>query len=76
MGPKTDMLEVLLNAMKDHGYTQESLAGVIGKARSTVTAILTLNRLPLEIRNECRGNKAVSRNALIEFAPKNRPTAW
>ncbi len=45
-----------------HGYTQKTLAGVIGKARSTVTEILTLNRLIREIRDECRSNKTVSGN--------------
>jgi ParB family chromosome partitioning protein len=69
--------EALNKIMKDHGYTQEALAGGIGKARSTVTEILTLNRLPQEIRNECRGNKNVSRSTLIEIArKKNRPAAW
>lgn len=72
--------EALDKIMKDHGYTQESLAGVIGKARSTVTEILSLNRLPQEIRDECRGNKTVSRSALIEIAWKKQArgmvTAW
>lgn len=72
--------EALNKIMKDHGYTQESLAGVIGKARSTVTEILSLNRLPQEIRDECRGNKTVTRSALIEIARKKQSrgmvTAW
>jgi len=32
---------------------QEQLAGILGK-RSTVAEILSLNRLPAEIRDECR----------------------
>ncbi|MGD9975726.1 MAG: ParB/RepB/Spo0J family partition protein [Desulfatirhabdiaceae bacterium] len=72
--------EALDKIMKDHGYTQEALAGVIGKARSTVTEILTLNRLPQDIRDECRGNKTVSRSTLIEIARKKQArgmtTAW
>ncbi len=72
--------EALDKIMKDHGYTQEALAGVIGKARSTVTEILTLNRLPQKIRDECRGNKTVSRSTLIEIARKKQArgmtTAW
>ncbi|MGD9976032.1 MAG: ParB/RepB/Spo0J family partition protein [Desulfatirhabdiaceae bacterium] len=72
--------EALDKIMKDHGYTQEALAGVIGKARSTVNEILTLNRLPQEIRDECRGNKTVSRSTLIEIARKKQArgmvTTW
>jgi ParB family chromosome partitioning protein len=44
------------------------LGGIIGKARTTVTDILTLTRLPQEIRDECRGNTAVTRKTLIAIA--------
>lgn len=54
--------------------------GSLARTRSTVTEILTLNRLPQEIRDECRGNKTVSRNTLIEIARKKQAgsmmTAW
>jgi ParB family chromosome partitioning protein len=56
------------------------LGGIIGKARTTVTDILTLTRLPQEIRDECRGNTAVTRKTLIEIARKKQAramvTAW
>lgn len=72
--------EALDRLMKEESYTQEQLGVIIGKARTTVTDILTLTRLPQEIRDECRGNTAVTRKTLIEIARKKQArgmvTAW
>jgi ParB family transcriptional regulator, chromosome partitioning protein len=72
--------EALDRLMKEESYTQEQLGGIIGKARTTVTDILTLTRLPQEIRDECRGNTAVTRKTLITIARKKQArgmvTAW
>ena len=72
--------EALDRLMKEESYTQEQLGGIIGKARTTVTDILTLTRLPQEIRDECRGNTAVTRKTLIAIARKKQDrgmvTAW
>ncbi|MFZ4440529.1 MAG: hypothetical protein ACOYOS_19075, partial [Syntrophales bacterium] len=56
-------------------YTDEQLSGVIGKARQTVTDILTLNRLPLEIRDKCRGDRQISRRTLIDISRKKQERA-
>jgi len=72
--------EALDRLMKEESYTQEQLGVIIGKARTTVTDILTLTRLPQEIRDECRGNTAVTRKTLITIARKKQArgmvTAW
>lgn len=72
--------EALDRLMKDESYTQEQLGGIIGKARTTVTDILTLTRLPQEIRDECRSNTTVTRKTLITIARKKQArsmvTAW
>jgi len=72
--------EAMDRIMKVHGYTQETLAGVIGKARTTLNEILTLNRLPQEIRDECRNNPKITKTTLIEIARKKEvrgmTTAW
>ena len=66
--------------MTEQKYTQEQLAGVIGKARVTVTEILSLNRLPQVIRDECRSSSTVARRTLVEIARKKQDrsmiTAW
>src|SRR3989304_2551871 len=64
--------EALHRVMKEHGYKQEELSRVIGKAPSTLSEILSLNRLPQEIRDECRGNRTVSRRILVEIARRKQ----
>ena len=72
--------EALQTLMTEQKYTQEQLAGVIGKARVTVTEILSLNRLPPAIRDECRSSNTTSRRTLVEIARKKQErsmmTAW
>ncbi|MFH0730650.1 MAG: hypothetical protein V2B19_30430, partial [Pseudomonadota bacterium] len=72
--------EALDRLVKEEKYTQEKLGVIIGKARTTVNEILSLNRLPQEIRDECRANTAVTRKTLIAIARKKQTrgmtTAW
>jgi ParB family chromosome partitioning protein len=68
-----EVAEALDRIMKEYGYNQEQLTGIIGKAKSTVSEILSLNRLPDEIRNECRNDPSTSRKTLIAIAKKKRP---
>ena len=68
-----EVAEALDRIMKKHGYNQEQLTSIIGKAKSTVSEILSLNRLPDEIKNECRNDPSTSRKALIAIAKKKRP---
>jgi ParB family chromosome partitioning protein len=72
--------EALLALAEEQKYTHEQLAGIIGKARTTITDLLSLNRLPLEIRDECRSNPKAVRTVLIEIARKKQDrgmlTAW
>jgi ParB family chromosome partitioning protein len=72
--------EALDRLLTEQSYTHEQLAGIIGKARNTLTEILSLNRLPLEIRDECRSSTTTARKTLIEIARKKQDrsmiTAW
>ncbi|MFZ4441058.1 MAG: ParB/RepB/Spo0J family partition protein [Syntrophales bacterium] len=72
--------EALDRLITEQNYTQEQLGAIIGKARNTVSEILSLNRLPLEVRDACRADAAVGRKALIEIARKKQDramiTAW
>jgi ParB family transcriptional regulator, chromosome partitioning protein len=67
--------EALQRLVEQQKYTHEQLSDVIGKARTTISDILLINRLPQEIRNECRGNRAISKNILIEIARKKQDRA-
>ena len=67
--------EALQRLKDERKYTDEQLSGVIGKARQTVSDILTLNRLPMEIRDKCRGDRTISRTTLIAIARKKQERA-
>ena len=64
--------EALQRLKDEQKYTDEQLSGVIGRARTTISDILLINRLPAEIRDECRGDRKVSKSALIEIARKKQ----
>ena len=72
--------EALQNLMTEQSYTHEQLAGIIGKARVTITETLSLNRLPQEIRDACRSNPKIVKSVLVEIARKKQDrgmvTAW
>ncbi len=67
--------EGLQSLMIEQGYTQEQLGGIVGKAQNTLSEILSLNKLPQEIRNECRGDRNISKNTLISIAKKKQVRA-
>lgn len=46
--------EALQRLKDEQQYSDEQLSGVIGKARTTVSDIMLINRLPVAIRDECR----------------------
>ena len=58
-----------LKALTDmFGYNHAQIAEKIGKARSTITEIITINRIPKEIRTLCKNFQITSRSTLIEIA--------
>jgi ParB family chromosome partitioning protein len=62
-----ELARALSDLMESRSYTQEDLGRVIGKARNTVTSLLSLNNLPEEIRKECPTSD-ISKSVLIEIA--------
>lgn len=49
-------------------YTHENLAKIIGKSRSSITEILSLNRLPEQIKNNCRtSDNLYSKSLLLQI---------
>ncbi|GFO55958.1 nucleoid occlusion protein [Geomonas sp. Red276] len=63
-----DEAEAIFNLKEKHGYTQEQLGDIIGKAQNTISIILDLMKIKEEVRNQARHNKDLSRNALLEIA--------
>ena len=64
--------EALQRLMDDHAYQQDQLATIIGKSQPTISESLSLNRLPKEIRDECRQDPTVPKRTLIEIARKKQ----
>ncbi|GAM11545.1 putative chromosome-partitioning protein ParB [Geobacter sp. OR-1] len=51
-----------------HSYTLAELAGIIGKSVPTISEIISLTRLPVTIRDDCRGDRRIARSILVEIA--------
>jgi len=67
--------EALQRLLEQQRYTHEQLSIVIGKARTTISDILLINRLPQEIREECRGDRTISKKTLIDIARRKQERA-
>ncbi len=56
-----------------YGYNHEQIAKKIGKARSTITEVIAISKIPKELRDLCREFSIKSRGTLIEISKqKNR----
>jgi len=64
--------EALDRMMKNHNYKQEDLTGIVHKSQPMISLILSLNRLPQQIRDECRSDPTVPRAVLIAIAQKKQ----
>ena len=63
-----------LNALIDiYGYTHEQISDKIGKARSTITEIINISKIPPEIRIQCQEAKITSRSLLVEISKFKDP---
>jgi ParB family chromosome partitioning protein len=58
--------------MKSHAYQQDDLVRIIGKAKTTISETLSLNKLPDEIREECRRDPSIPKNVLVTIARKRQ----
>lgn len=62
-----------LNALIDiYGYNHGQLAEKIGKARSTITEIINVAKIPKNLRSLCQSFDITSRSTLIEIAKLNK----
>lgn len=59
--------EAIQSMIDHHGYKQEDLVKVIGKAESTISEILSLNKLPDQVKEDARQNPKCSRRVLLEI---------
>jgi ParB family transcriptional regulator, chromosome partitioning protein len=62
-----DEARALTRLMQKHGYTQDEVSKVVGKAHRTVGELLMLTTLPQHIQEEWR-TSAIPKSTLIEIA--------
>jgi ParB family chromosome partitioning protein len=60
--------EVLSELARIRGYSHVELGHLIGKKQSTVAELLSVARLPDEIRDSARGNGNIASSILVELA--------
>lgn len=72
--------EGLKSLAEKYSYTHDRLATTVGKSRSSITEILSLTKLPKEIRDECRTSDKFSKSVLLEIGrlpdKKSMLEAW
>lgn len=65
--------EAFLRMIIEFNYTQEQLAHVIGKGRTTITEILSLTKLPETVKEQCR-QADIPKRTLVEIAKQKSET--
>ncbi|HWL70659.1 MAG TPA: ParB/RepB/Spo0J family partition protein [Geminicoccus sp.] len=58
----------ILRLMQEKGWTQDEVGRAVGKKQNTVSALLSLARLPDRIREEYPGVPGLGRSLLVELA--------
>jgi ParB family chromosome partitioning protein len=56
-----------------HNYTLVDLGTALGKAESTMSEILSLNRLPAAVKDDCRNDPKTARGILVAIASQKTP---
>ena len=69
-----DEAEALAALKARHGYSQDELARIMAKAKSTISELLSLNDLPEPVKAEVRTSELpVAKSVLVEVARLGRP---
>jgi ParB family chromosome partitioning protein len=58
----------LLHKLKEHGYSQQKICALIKKSAASVSELLSLNRLPDDIKSVCRTSNKYVMTRLIKIA--------
>ena len=59
--------EAIARLVEDFGYTHEQIARKLGRARTSITELLSLNRMPVSVRNACRRADITTKSTLMEI---------
>ena len=58
---------------ESYGYTHEAMAERLGKSRSSITEILSLNAMPEDVRDVCRRADIQSKSLLLQVVRQGDP---
>ncbi len=58
--------EAMEALMQEKGYSQYNLSDMIGRSQPAIAQIVSLNRLPADVKDQCRTNPNIPRSALLE----------
>lgn len=67
--------EAFERMIEEYKYNQEQLAAAVGKKQSTISEILSINKLPESIKSEIRETNIYSKRVLVEIAKQRTPKA-
>lgn len=56
-----------------HDYGLSDLVSVLGKSDTAISAMLSLNRLPADVKDDCRNDPKAGRSILVEIAKLKTP---
>ena len=65
----------LKSLAENYSYSHEEISKKIGKARSTVTEMINISKIPEEIRNYCKDHDIISRSTLLEISKQKNKEA-
>ena len=65
--------EAIERLRAEHDYRLADLSATLGKAESTLSELLSLNRLPAEVKDDCRTNPKAMRSILTIIARQKTP---
>lgn len=60
--------EAIYELKERNGYSLDEMIPIVGKERSTLSEIFKVARLPLAIRDDCRGDSSIPRDILVHIA--------
>jgi len=67
--------EAIERLKTQHNYRLSDLSAALGKPDATLSEILSLNRLPDDVKDDCRNDPKTARGILAEIARKKDPAA-
>ncbi len=59
--------EAIARLVEEFGYTHEQIARKLGRSRTSITEILSLNRMPARVKDECRRADILTKSTLMEI---------